>query len=350
MKGKGKQGSNLQGVDTVTLLEKLIEIQSPTGQESEISNKVSEYLSELGFRIQRQQVDEGRYNLLATTDANPLVLLCTHLDTVLPHLPFTRSQNVVRGRGACDAKGAVAAMIGAAYDLLNEDITSFGLLFVVGEEKHSDGARAATQLRIGSEYVILGEPTENRLAAGQKGTIVFRLHVEGKEGHSAYPELGSSAIHQLVDLLHTWQESDWGQDKEMGANTLNIGRISGGTGANVIAGEAEAEGIMRLATPSTPVLEKMRSGLTEAMSLEVISCSEPMRLFVLDRFEQSIVSFGSDAPYLRPLGEVLMLGPGSIRYAHSIEEQVTCEELEQARRLYTALVKELLSREAAIEE
>jgi len=235
-------------------------------------------------------------------------------------------------------------MIGAAEDLLEQGITSFGLLFVVGEEKDSDGARAAARLPIESEYVILGEPTENRLAAGQKGTIVFRLRAAGKEGHSAYPELGSSAIHQLIELLSTWQKMDWSRDEEMGANTLNIGKISGGTGANVIAGKAEAEGIMRLATPSGPVLERMKNDLPNSVDLDVVSFSEPMRLFVLDGFDRTVVSFGSDAPYLRTLGEVLMLGPGSIRYAHSAEEQVTVGELEQAKRLYIRLVKELLSR------
>lgn len=342
---KHQPGSRPSTIDIVALLEELIDIQSPTGQEKEVSDRVAEQLSELGLSIDRQQVDGDRCNLLAATDAKPRVLLSTHLDTVLPHFRSSRRGNVIRGRGACDAKGAIASMIGAARDLLDQGVTSFGLLFVVGEEKDSDGARSAARLPLGSEYVILGEPTEGRLAAGQKGTIVFRLHVEGQEGHSAYPELGRSAVHQLINLLNLWQETNWGQNAEMGTNTLNIGTITGGTGANVIAGEATAEGIMRLATPSGPVLTRMRSVLPDTATLTVVSSSEPMRLFVVDGFNQSIVSFGSDAPYMKPLGKILMLGPGSIRYAHSNDEQVTSEELQEARTLYVQLVKELLSRE-----
>jgi acetylornithine deacetylase len=249
----------------------------------------------------------------------------------------------VHGRGACDAKGAIAAMLAAADRLRERGCQQFGLLFVVGEETNSDGAKVAARKHLDSEYVIIGEPTENRLAAGQKGAIVFKVKSTGLIGHSAYPEKGDSALHRLVKCLDIWLQTDWGRDDLLGASTLNIGRISGGSGANVIAGESHAEGIFRVSTSVDAIKKQFYAQLDDHIEVEIMSESEPQKLMTLDSFETTTVSFGSDAAYLRPLGEILLIGPGSAEHAHSDHEQVTVAELTSAVDHYVTLVEKLLT-------
>lgn len=323
------------------LLERMVNIPSPTGQESAVVLEVEQQLTNYGLTISRQAVDDVRFNLVAfNQETEPAILLCTHLDTVLPFRPFSRDGDTCYGRGTCDAKGAAAAMCAAAGELLAFGERRFGLLFVVGEEKSSDGAKKAASLDIGSRYVVLGEPTGNKLASAQKGTIVFRLHSFGQAGHSAYP--GDSAVHKLVALLDDWLQKDWGMDRELGPTTLNIGRIQGGTGSNVIAAEAQAEGIFRISTSVTEVETQLQSTLPPGIRIEILSAAEPLELFTLPDHETITVSFGSDAAYLNPLGRVIMCGPGSIQDAHSEEEKVGVEELHSATDLYVTLVRRLL--------
>lgn len=329
--------------ETIRLLQALIDTPSPTGQEQEVLCLLEDHLKGKGFEVKRQPVQEGRFNLLATTGKRPDVLLCTHADTVLPHLPFSRRGDVLRGRGACDAKGILAAMVQAGEVLKRDGVEKFGLLFVVGEEKDSDGARTAAQTALGSRYVIVGEPTQNRLACAQKGTLVFRVQVEGREGHSALPEQGDSAVHRLARLLTLWLETDWGEDPLLGPTTLNIGRVGGGTAPNVIAGQAWAEGIFRVTSPLEKVRQILYSSEEARVRILELSASEPQRLKVLNGYETVVVCFGSDAPYLTPLGEVLLVGPGSIECAHSPEEQITVQELAEGIRVYVDLVKRLLT-------
>lgn len=334
----------LPPTDVRQLTEALVRVPSPTGEEVEVARLVEEKLGEWGLRVRRQDVDGRRFNLLATTDGPPRVLLCTHLDVVLPLVPFAEKDGVLYGRGVCDAKGAMSAMLVAARRLLQSGERRFGLLFVVGEERDSDGARRAARLDIGSRAVVIGEPTEGKLVSAQKGTLVFRLRMSGVAGHSAVPESGVSAVHALVRLLDGWLRTDWGQDPRLGETTLNLGVLQGGTGSNVIAAEATVEGIFRIAISVESVLDRLRSTLPDGAFFEVISSSEPLRLSTVEGFAQTVVSFGSDAPYLRPLGDVLMIGPGSIRHAHREDEQVRVEELEQAARDYERLVRTLNQR------
>jgi acetylornithine deacetylase len=296
----------------------------------------------MGLEVSRQELNETRFNLLARAGSGCRVLLCTHLDTVLPHLPVSYTGEVIRGRGACDAKGALASMVSAAEILLREGITELGLLFVVGEEKDSDGAREAAKLELDSEYVVLGEPTGNTVAAGQKGSIVFRVEATGLAAHSACPDRGRSAIHRLVELAAKWTTDDWETDPMLGRNTLNIGRIRGGVGANVISAKAFAEGIFRIGTSSARVAERLMAFQDDDLSIEILSSSEPMQLHVPVGFDTSVASFGSDAPYLKPLGKVVMLGPGSIEHAHSADEQISVSQLTAARELYVRLTKQLV--------
>ena len=295
----------------------------------------------MGLKVSRQDVSRGRFNLLATVGETSRVLLCTHMDTVLPHLPSSQSGEHIYGRGACDAKGSMAAMISAVERVLGSGSVEPGLLFVVGEEKDSDGARKAAQLSQNVDYIILGEPTDGKIATGQKGTIVFKAEVSGKAAHSACPEQGSSAVHALAQLLNQWILLDWGADPILGPNTLNIGRIEGGLGHNVIAERAVAEGIFRIGSSSAAVKERLLDFENDDVSIEVLSSSEPMHLHVPKGLDTTIASFGSDAPYLKSLGEVIMVGPGSIQYAHGPDEQVTVDQLVSARDLYVILLEQL---------
>jgi len=325
------------------LLRELLAISSPTGFEVDLAVYLETRFAGCGFRTVRIPVDAARFNLLVTTDQAPTVLLSTHMDTVSPDLPVSISETLIKGRGACDAKGCIAAMAEAALRLYTEGERRFGLLFVVGEETHSDGAKAAARHDLGSRFVVIGEPTENRLAVGQKGILLFRLFVEGVAGHSAYPEQGRSAVHGLIEVLSDWLKVDWGTDPLFGLTTLNVGTAQGGAGANVIAGSAEASGIFRISTSAQAVLDEVERRLPAYARLEVTSLCDPLRLKTVPGFEEIVVSFGSDAPHLRPLGEVLMIGPGSIRYAHSDHEQISCSELEEGVTQYQNSVKALLA-------
>lgn len=325
------------------LLQQLTEIPSPSGDEARLGTFLAGHLERIGLQVQRQAVGERRFNLVATTQKAPTVLLCTHMDTVEPFLPFRREANRFFGRGVCDAKGILVSMVSAAEQLLQNEVLNFGLLFVVGEETTSDGAKLAAHLKLDSRFVIVGEPTRNRLASAQKGTLVFRIRVHGRSGHSAYPEQGDSAIHRLVELLEKLRAADWGSDATLGRTTLNIGLISGGSAPNVIAGQAEATGIFRIAAALDSVINKLQEFESDgAVEIDILNSSEPQTFLHPEGFETTVVHFGSDAPFLRPFGQVLLAGPGSIEYAHSPQEQITIEELREGQDLYIRLVKTLL--------
>jgi acetylornithine deacetylase len=325
----------------VELLTSLIDIPSPTGKEGEIGEYLEGLLTDMGLEVKRQELGQGRFNIEARAGEKVSVLLCTHMDTVLPHLPSSQSGETIYGRGACDAKGAIAAMISAVERVLSRGSAQPGLLFVVGEEKDSDGARKAAQLSQNVDYVVLGEPTDGKIAAGQKGAIVFRTKVAGKAAHSACPEQGSSAIHTLARLVHQWTTLDWGADPVLGPNTLNIGRIEGGVGHNVIAAEAVAEGIFRIGCSSAAVKKRLLEFETDHVSIEILSSSEPMHLHVPEEFDTTVASFGSDAPHLKSLGEIVMIGPGSIQHAHGPNEQITVDQLVSVRDQYVNLIEQL---------
>ncbi|UCF36707.1 MAG: M20/M25/M40 family metallo-hydrolase [Acidobacteriota bacterium] len=331
------------GRDVVGTLEVLMDIASPTGTEAEIGGVLASRLLAEGFRVKTDTVDGDRINVLATGTDEPTVLFCTHMDTVRPHLPCSQQDGVIYGRGACDAKGAMAAMLVAACELKSAGIEDVGVLFVVGEETNSDGARAAAASGLRVDYIVLGEPTQNRLAAGQKGTLVFRLAAKGVAGHSAYPEFGRSAIHRLIPLMKDWIDHDWGSSPKMGLTTLNFGTMHGGVGANVFAPEVVVEGIFRVSTSLKEVKQQIEPYLTDDLQFSVVSEAEPLELFCPSGFESEVVSFGSDAPFLNSIGQVLMMGPGSIEYAHRDNEQVKAVELEEAVRHYIRLGR-MLSR------
>jgi acetylornithine deacetylase len=326
------------------LTKKLIDIPSVTGDEKAVAEFLSSHLEGLGYRVQRQEVEKDRFNVIATTDASPRVVLSTHMDTVPPHIAASENEELIYGRGACDAKGIIAAQIIAAQRLRAEGVNEVGLLFTVDEEAGSEGARIANANPLASacEYLINGEPTDNKLASATKGSLRLTLKATGRAAHSAYPEQGDSAIEKLLDVLQDIRHCQWPSDVFLGETTCNIGVITGGTRANVIPAEASAILQLRLVSDANGVksiLEKVVAGRAE---VEYLSVHDPVHLFTVSGFEQFVVRFTTDIPYLSRWGQPLLIGPGSIFQAHTDGEYVSKGELRDAVTLYAGLARSLL--------
>lgn len=327
------------------LAKDLINVPSVTGQENEIAEFLKSFLKSQGFDIQTQKVQGNRKNVLATAGSKPRIILCTHLDTVPPHFAASEDEDYICGRGACDAKGIMASMIWAARELKESGSKKIGLLFVVGEETDSIGAKMANDLDIGSDFIVVGEPTENKLGLGHKGVVMFRLAFRGKASHSAYPQFGVSAIEKLMDALQNVRSLDFGVDPLLGESTLNIGKIEGGLAANIIADYASAELSIRCALPTTHILEKVMAAVGQEAEFQVQSQSEPQRLLTVPGIEQVVVPYGTDISYfnLNNFGKPLLLGPGSAILAHTEDERVEKRQLSEAVEIYKNLVKMLLT-------
>jgi acetylornithine deacetylase len=331
-------------VDLFNLAKELINIPSLSGDEGGLADFLGGRLKSRGLAVAEQVVEGRRKNIWATPPGiPPRVVLCTHLDTVPPYFGASEDEKYIYGRGACDAKGILAAMIQAAMELKSEGPFAWGLLFLAGEETDNAGARKANALEAGSEFIIVGEPTENKLGRGHKGFLGLKVMARGKRAHSAYPGLGESAIDRLLDVLHRIRALEFDEDPLMGDTTLNIGRIEGGVAANVVADEAWAEISLRNALPSRTVLDKIRAVAGRHIEVEVFSASEPQPLFTVPGFETAVLSFGTDVPYLQGFGRPLLLGPGSILDAHSDQEKIEKSQLQESVGIYKMLVKRLLS-------
>ena len=325
----------------------LIDIPSVSGEEAEVGRFLASHLEGLGYRVESQEVEPGRSNVLATTRARPRVVLSTHMDTVPPFIPSAEDATHIRGRGACDAKGIIAAQVTAAERLRAEGVEELGLLFTVDEELGSLGARAADRhaMARGCEYLINGEPTDNKLAVGSKGSLRLRLVTEGRAAHSAYPERGESAVEKLLDVLADVRACRWPRDEFFGETTCNIGTVSGGTRPNVIPAAAAAELQIRLVTPSETVKKILEETLAGRARVEYLSAAEPVRMHPVEGFEREVVRFTTDIPYLSNWGAPLLVGPGSILDAHTDGERVSKRELEEAVGIYTRLVKSLMKQD-----
>ena len=325
------------------LTRELIDVPSVTGDERAVGQFLSSHLEGLGYRIERQEVAQDRFNVIATTKESPRVVLSTHMDTVPPFFESSEDEEFIYGRGSCDAKGIIAAQIFAAERLRAGGVNDLGLLFTVDEELSSAGAQAANNHPLAREcrFLINGEPTDNRLATGTKGSVRVIVTTFGRAAHSAYPEAGESAIEKLLDILHDIRECEWPEDSFFGTTTCNIGVLSGGTRPNVIADKARAELQIRLGIDIEHVkrvLEEVTSGRGR---LEYASAHNPVRLFSVPGFEECVVRFTTDVPYLSQWGKPLLLGPGSILDAHTDHERISKRELEDAVEMYVALAKKL---------
>lgn len=328
--------------DVISLAEELLAIESFTGRESAAVEFVARWFVSRGWNVSVQEVSAGRGNVWASRSGGG-VTLSTHLDTVPPHIPPRLEDGRLYGRGACDAKGIAAAMITAADRLVRSGELRVDVLLVVGEEKGSDGARAANHLPATSRFLINGEPTESKLASGAKGSQRVMVRTRGKEAHSAYPHLGDSAIDPLVSLLPRLRELDLPRDPVLGDTTFNIGTIRGGTAANIIAGSAEAEIMFRLVSDVEPLKRQLEEWARGVAELEWGSHIPPQHFHTVKGFDVAPVAYTSDIPLLGNWGKPLLFGPGSIAVAHTPDEYVEVDELRGSVDTYERLVRTLLA-------
>jgi acetylornithine deacetylase len=329
-------------VDVVALAAELLAIESTSGNEGRVVDFVSRWLIARGWNVTVQEVADRRGNVWASR-AGGGVTLSTHLDTVPPFVAPRLDGSRLYGRGACDAKGIVAAMLAAADALSEEGETRLDLLFVVGEEKNSDGARAANRLPATSRFLVNGEPTESKLASGAKGSLRVKLRTTGKEAHSAYPELGRSAIDPMLELLPAVHRLVLPDDPRLGKGSVNIGVLRGGTEANVIAGACEAELMFRLTGDVGIVKRLVEEWVAGRAEITWGSTIPPQFFHTLPGFETAPMSYTSDIPLLDRWGTPLLFGPGSIHVAHTPDEFIDVDELRAAVDTYQRIVRTLLT-------
>jgi acetylornithine deacetylase len=324
----------------------LVDIESITDNELAAGNFLFEQLSALAAEhdghVERMEAAPNRFNVLAYW-GTPAVTLSTHMDTVPPFFPSREDDTDIWGRGACDTKGIIASMICAARDLLSEGVRDIGLLFVVGEERNSVGAYHAARERRGSRFLINGEPTENRLAVGSKGALRLELVAHGRTAHSAYPELGDSAIEKLLDALGEIRRVELPTEATFGPSTLNIGVISGGRAPNVIPDQAKAEIMIRLVDDGESTRQALRAAVDGNVELVEVLAIPALRLGSLPGLETTVVSFTTDIPaFGDSWGKPYLIGPGTINVAHTAEERVPKQQLLEAVQIYKSMVRQLL--------
>ncbi len=322
------------------LTSRLISIPSISGDEKEVAGFIADYLRGAGFELELQEAAEGRPNVYARR-GEPDVVLSTHTDTVPPYVEFREDDEFIYGRGACDTKGIIAAMIKAGEALIEANVTNFGLLFVVGEEAGSPGAHAANTIPNRSRYLINGEPTESKLALGSKGALRAILRARGRAAHSAYPEMGESAIEKLLDVLNDLRRIGLPRDQTLGATTMNIGMIKGGVAGNVIPPDAEAELMFRVVTTNDSLKRIIEGVVDSRAELEYTFGCDPVFTERTDGFETTVVAFTTDIPQLGNWGKPLLFGPGSILDAHTPHERISKRELASAVERYVKLTTRL---------
>ena len=333
-------------MDPLELTRALVALETPTGSEQPAIDLLEATLRRAGYLTLRQPVSHGRDNLYAYREP-PELVFTTHVDTVPPHLPLVEDDVAIRGRGSCDAKGLAAAMVAAAERLADAGERRIGLLFLVGEENGSDGAKAAADFGPRGRFIINGEPTENRLSVGQKGTLRIDLSATGRAAHSAYPEDGFSAIAALLDTIERIRRLPLPRDPLLGPSTLNLGRIDGGIAPNVVPPYASAQLLVRTVEPTgslkTAIREQLAPGVSVAFPVELHFRKSGK---VPPGWDTTVVSYASDLPFLSAWGEGYQMGPGTIRVAHTPQEHILKADLLRGVDLYVRLATDLLSREA----
>jgi acetylornithine deacetylase len=325
----------------------LIDIASVTPEEEQVGLYLYDYLAGLCAAhdgvIEKFEVEPRRWNVFARF-GDPVVTMSTHMDTVPPFIPSREDDEFIWGRGACDTKGIIASMIKAAEGLLESGVRDFGLLFVVGEERNSAGAYHAAQNPRGSKYIINGEPTSNQLALGSKGALRYEVIARGKMAHSAYPELGDSAINKLLDALEAIRRISLPVDNVLGPSTLNIGTIHGGRAPNVIADEAKAEVFIRLVCDSNETRKLVAEAVAGIDGIEMAEVLEipAIQMKAVEGLPTIVVAYTTDIPaFDGAWGQPLLLGPGTIHVAHTLDERVPKQELLDAVEIYQKMVRQL---------
>jgi len=332
-------------MDAVTLTRQLIDIESITGNEAAVGNYLYGELCRLGYQTKKVLVEGERFNVQATAfeQPHPAVFLSTHMDTVPPFIPSSEDAGRIYGRGSCDAKGIIAAQVAAAERLRQQGIY-VGLLFVAGEERDSLGAQVANDNPSpGCRFLVNGEPTENHIALASKGTLRVEVTATGRMAHSAYPELGDSAIDKLIPALTRLRAMALPSDPEIGACTLNIGLIEGGRAPNVIPDYAHADLLYRLVGPSEELRRQIMATAGDQVQITFPLELPFLRLRTVDGLPTMIAAFTTDIPKFTNWGEPLLIGPGSIHVAHTDGEYIEKRQLADAIELYYRIAKQLLA-------
>ena len=341
----------LPPLDPIRFTRELCEIESTTYNEGRVGDFLAEYLGARGWAVEKTAVPQPaesvgvgkRWNVYAGIEGQtPDVVFSTHMDTVPPYIPFSEDADFMYGRGVSDAKGIIAAQVAAAEALRKEGVR-VGLLFVSGEERDSAGAKVANENPKGSRFLINGEPTDNRLALASKGALRTVFKASGKMGHSAYPELGDSAVHKLIEVLARLLKLDLPVTDDVGPCTLNIGQIQGGHAPNVIADKAEAQVLIRLVGDSEPLRKAIVEAAGDLAEVDFTLEIPFVRLRAVQGLPTMIAKFTTDIPQLSNWGEPLLLGPGSIHVAHTPYEKLAKKELKEAIELYIRVAKQLLA-------
>jgi acetylornithine deacetylase len=337
-------------VDIVALTRALVDIDSTTGHEADAGHWLVGYLQRLGFSVIQQTVDGTRFNIFAapaaqasSRDRAPAVVLSTHFDCVPPFFPSRIDGDRLYGRGACDAKGILAAQVAAADRLRRDGESRVGLLFVVGEERGSDGARTANAMANGCRFLVDGEPTDNRLGLATRGILRLKLRATGRAAHSSFPELGESAIDKLIDALVALRAIELPVDDALGRTHYTIGLITGGVAPNVVSPSAEAEVMFRTVSDAGAVRTAI-APLEDRVKIDQILEVPPARMTSVPGFEVAVFPYTTDIPLLTGWGEPLLFGPGSIHVAHTADEHVSIRELHAAADHYVTIARELLRR------
>jgi acetylornithine deacetylase len=343
-----------QELDPIRFTRELVEIESTTYNEGAVGDFLAERLAGHGWSVEKTPVPQPlesaykgpRWNIYACiAGQTPDLVLSTHMDTVPPYIPFSEDADFMYGRGVCDAKGIIAAQVAAAEALRIEGFR-VGLLFVSGEERDSAGAKEANDSPKGSRFLINGEPTDNRLALASKGALRAVLKSTGTMAHSAYPELGDSAVHKLVEALDKLLALDLPVTEDVGPCTLNIGQIQGGRAPNVIADKAEAQVLIRLVGDSGPVRAAVLEAAAGLADVDFTLEIPFVRMRAIEGLPTMIAKFTTDIPQLNNWGEPLLLGPGSIHVAHTPYEKLAKKELLEAVELYIKVARQLLNSSA----
>jgi acetylornithine deacetylase len=327
-------------MDALELTKQLIRIESISGNEAALVNFLADYLDRLGFEVELQEAEANRPNLYARR-GEPDVVLSTHTDTVPPYVELREDDEHIYGRGACDTKGLMSAMLKACERLIGENVNDFGVLLLVGEENGSVGARVANNIANRCKYLINGEPTESKLALGSKGAMRAILKAQGRAAHSAYPHMGESAIEKLLDVLNDVRRVALPVDETLGATTVNIGLMSGGVAANVIPPQAQAELMFRVVSNTEALKKILEEAVADRIEIDYGFQCEPVFMEKLEGYETDVVSFTTDIPALTNWGRPLLYGPGSILDAHTSGEKIIKRDIIEAVDVYAEMVKRL---------
>jgi acetylornithine deacetylase len=334
----------ISDVDLVALTRSLVDIDSTTGREGDAGRWLANYLRSLGFVVIEQAVDASRFNVLATVPEAvrpPAVVFSTHFDCVPPFFPSRVEGDRIYGRGSCDAKGILAAQVRAADLLRKSGETRVGLVFVVGEERGSDGARRANEAAAGCQYLINGEPTDSRLGQATRGILRLRFKAAGRAAHSSFPELGESAIDKLLDTLIDLRRLDLPSDPILGRTHYIVGLISGGVAPNVVSPSAECEVMFRTVSGGAEVRSAIKS-VEARVEVEHVLEVPPVRLTTVPGFDAAVFPYTTDIPFLGRWGQPLLFGPGSIHQAHTADEFIEITELAAAVDAYITIARQLL--------